>query len=323
MCDVQPATCNLQLATCLPACAQINADLVNEAPFFPLYSFSPLTPLLPMDIRFVKQEDIDKQLFNSCVHFATNGSVYGYDWYLNATAKDWDMLVEVENDSWVSVMPLPYEKNWLGRKQLRQPDLLPELAVFTVKALSQKRIQAFWDAIPDEFRGGTLTLEPASVPVDPGRFTAQRAGGSALLLDKSYEEIIGDFSPAYHEGLIRAEAAELRPLPSFKPEKLSAFWLEVHGKSATNEWKFHAMQRLMYQVLHRSWGGTHAVAGEDGKPLAMTFTVYSHGRIFPLFTAESPAGKSVGALTFLWDNLLKTHANKALKVRKEAITGVA
>ncbi|TXF90933.1 hypothetical protein FUA23_03795 [Neolewinella aurantiaca] len=272
-----------------------------------------------MDIRFVKQEDIDKQLYNSCVHFATNGSVYGYDWFLNATAKEWDVLVEVENDSWVSVMPLPYDKNWLGRLQLRQPDLVPELAVYSVKALSPKRIQSFWDAIPDKFRGGGLTVEPASVPADQGRFEVEAAAGSALLLNQPYEEIIGDFSPAYHEGLIRAEAAELRPQPSFKPEKLAAFWKEVNGSTATNEWAFHAMQRLMYQVLHRSWGGSHVMAGKDGEPLAMTFLVYSHGRIFPMFTAQSKKGKTVGALTSLWDNLLRTHAGKGLKLKKEEV----
>jgi len=216
-------------------------------------------------------------------------------------------------------MPLPYVKNWLGRTRLEQPRLLPELAVYSVRALSPKRIQAFWDAIPGEIRGGGLIVEPASVPQNPGRFTVAAAGGSALPLDQTYEGIIGDFSPGYHEGLIRAEAAKLQPLPSFKPEKLADFWLKVNGPSAGNEWEFHAMQRLMYQVLHRSWGGTHAVAGPDGEPLAMTFIVYSHGRIFPLFTAESAAGKTVGALTYLWDNLLKTHAEKKLKVRREDV----
>jgi len=272
-----------------------------------------------MDIRFVKQEDLDKQRYNSCVHFATNGNIYGYDWYLNATAKDWDLLVEVEDEGWVSVLPLPYVKNWLGRTNLAQPRLLPELAVYSVKPLNQKRIQAFWDAIPAEFRGGGLTVEPASVPRNPGRFTVQAAAGSALLLNQPYEEIIGDFSPGYHEKLIRAEDAGLRPLPSFKPEKLADFWLGVNGASADNEWKSHAMQRLMYQVLHRSWGNTQAVAGPDGEPLVMTFIVYSHSRIFPLFSVESPAGKSVGALAYLWDNILKTHAGKALKVRREEV----
>jgi hypothetical protein len=50
--------------------------------------------------------------------------------------------------------------------------------------------------------------------------------------------------------------------------------------------------------------------------------VYSHGRIFPLFATESKAGKAVGALTLLWDNLLKTHADKNLKVRREEVMGI-
>jgi hypothetical protein len=214
---------------------------------------------------------------------------------------------------------MPYVKNWLGRTKLEQPRLLPELAIFTVKPLSPKRIQAFWDAIPAEVHGGELTVEPASVPTNSGRFNVNTAGGSALFLNQPYTEIIGDFSPAYHEKLIRAEEAGVRPAPSFKPEKLAEFWLKVNGSSADNEWKSHAIQRLMYQVLHRSWGSTHAVADPDGNPLAMTFIVYSHGRIFPLFTVESPTGEAVGALTYLWDILLKTHAEKSLKVRREDV----
>ena len=273
-----------------------------------------------MDIRFVPQADLDKQLYNSCVHYATNGSVFGYDWFLNATAKDWDLLVEVENDRWVTVMPLPYVKNWLGRKKLQQPRLVPELAIYSCKPISGKRIQSFWEAVPAEFRGGSLTVEPASVPRQPVRFDVTAATGTALLLSQPYEEVIGDFSPTYHEGLIRAEEAELRPLPSFKPERLAEFWLANAGKSAGNEWLHHAMQRIMYQVLHRSWGGTQAVAGPDGKPLAMTFLIYSHERIFPLFTTESPAGARVGALAYLWDNLLRGHAGKNLKIKREAFT---
>ncbi|MEL7163130.1 MAG: hypothetical protein AAFN92_20385, partial [Bacteroidota bacterium] len=199
------------------------------------------------------------------------------------------------------------------------PRLVPELAVYSVKPLSPKRIQAFWDAVPDELRGGHLRVEPASVPKNPGRFTVDTATGAALFLDKPYEEVIGDFPPAYHEGLLLAEDHDLRPAPSFKPETLADFWLSANGKTPDNEWKYHAMQRIMYQVLHRSWGGSQAIVNANGDLLAMTFLVYSHGRIFPLFTTESAEGKKKGALTYLWDNLLRSHADRKLKIRREDI----
>ena len=176
-----------------------------------------------MKISHLTADDMDKQLYNSCVHFATNGSIYGYDWFLNATAKDWDFLVEEDEESWVSVMPLPKAKNWWGRQTLEQPRLIPELAVYTVRALSPKRIQSFWDAIPGEYRKGGLIVEPASVPKDTGRFTVEPAQGTVLMLNQDYDDIIGDFPPEYHEGLIRAQMAGLRPASSFKPERLADF----------------------------------------------------------------------------------------------------
>lgn len=269
-----------------------------------------------MNIRLVPREEFDKQLYDSCVHYATNGNIYGYHWFLNATTDDWDVLVE---DEWSSVMPLPKTKNWLGRTRLEQPRLISDLAIYSVNVLSPKRVQAFWDAIPDEYRSGNLTVEPASTPKANGRFTVEAASGTALTLNRPYEQIIEDFSPGYHEGLVRAEMARLRPASSFKPERLADLWLEVNGKTAENEWRYHAMQRVMYQVLHRGWGGTQAVQDDQGEILAMVFLAYSHHRIFPLFTVETTEGKSVGALTYLWDNILKSHAGKELKVKREEV----
>ncbi|NJB84419.1 hypothetical protein GGR26_000164 [Lewinella marina] len=265
-----------------------------------------------MDIRFIPQEEIDKQLYNSCVHYATNGSLYGYDWYLNATAKEWDLLVE--GDNYVSAMPLPKRRNWLGRTYLTQPTLVPDLAVYSVKPLSPKRIQAFWDAIPESYRGGNLTVEPASVPGHSGRFTVTAARGEALFLNQSYEEITDAFPPGYYDRMARAEAADLLPVPVLKPEAFAEFWLSVHGSGGENEWKFHAMQRIMYQILHRSWGNATGVQTRDGELLAVSFNAYSHGRVFPLFRAESARGADAGAMTLLYDTLLRSHAGRSLKV---------
>ncbi|MGB3800088.1 MAG: hypothetical protein WA952_09765 [Lewinella sp.] len=269
-----------------------------------------------MDIRLIPQAEIDKQLYNSCVHFATNGSLYGYDWYLNATAKEWDLLVE--GDNYVSAMPLPKRRNWLGRIYLTQPDLVPDLAVYSVKPLSPKRIQAFWDAIPEEYRGGELTVEPASVPKDPGRFTVTQAEEDALFLNEEYEAITDTFPPENYSRMSLSEEADLLPVPVLKPEAFADFWLKVNGEGSENEWKYHAMQRIMYQILHRSWGNAAGIQTRDGELLAVSFNAYSHGRIFPLFRAESEAGAQAGAMTLLYDTLLRSHAGRNLKIERFA-----
>lgn len=271
-----------------------------------------------MDIRFIPQEEIDKQLYNSCVHFATNGSIYGYNWYLNNTARDWDVLVE--GDQYFSVLPLPKVKNWLGQTLLEQPRLVPELALYSVRPLSPKRVQAFWDAVPDSFKKGKLVLEPWSIP-EQSRFQFSEATGSVLDLSPAYEKVIDDFPAAYFSELAKADLADLMPTGHLKPERLADLYQTYHPAKADKDWHFHTLQRLMYQALHRGWGAPFGLQTRDGELLAAYFLMYSHGRIFPLLKVVTPTGQQVGAATRLWDDILRGHCGRPLRVKREEIIG--
>lgn len=270
-----------------------------------------------MNIRFIPQEEIDRQLYNSCVHFATNGSIYGYDWWLNNTARSWDLLVE--GDNYVSALPLPHTKNWMGRQSLVQPRLVPELALYSVKPLSPKRVQAFWDAVPAQYKKGKLVLEPWSIPQQQGRFELEEATGSVLDLSPTYEEITDDFPPAFYSELAKAELADLLPTGHLKPERIAALYREQHGAGTEVDWHFHAIQRLMYQVLHRGWGGPWGIQDRNGEVLAAMFLIYSHGRLFPLAKTVTAAGAQLGAEALLWENILRAHAGRPLRIKREEL----
>lgn len=269
-----------------------------------------------MDIRFVPQAEIDRQLYNSCVHYANNGSIYGYDWYLNNTAKDWDLLVE--GDKYFSVLPLPHAKNWRGRLELRQPRLVPEMALYSVRPLSPKRVQAFWDAVPANYKAGKLTVEPWSIP-KTSRFSFTEAKGSVLNLSPTYEEVIDDFPSTYFSELAKAELADLLPTGHLKPERIAALYRQEQRGPGGTEWHFHAIQRLMYQALHRGWGAPFGIQDRNGEVLAVKFLMYSHGRIFPLLQIATPAGLSVGAGVRLWDDILRGHTARPLRIKREEI----
>lgn len=269
-----------------------------------------------MDIRFVPQEEIDRQLYNSCVHYANNGSIYGYDWFLNNTARDWDVLVE--GDQYFSVLPLPKGKNWLGRTVLQHPRLIPELALYSVRPLSPKRVNAFWDAVPAEFKKGELTLEPWSIP-EKSRFDFREATGTVLELSPSYEEVIDDFPATYFSELAKADLADLVPTGHLKPERIAELYRKGKGNAADAEWEFHALQRLMYQALHRGWGSPFGIQTREGEVLAAFFLLYSHGRIFPLVQIVTEEGKKLGARIRLWDDILRGHTSRPLRIKREEI----
>lgn len=97
-----------------------------------------------MNIQRIKRDEINKTKWNSCVHFATNGNICGYKWYIDAISKDWEALIEGDYES---VMPLIWKKNWIGRKQIYVPTLMREVGIYSANALSPKRVTTFLEAI--------------------------------------------------------------------------------------------------------------------------------------------------------------------------------
>ena len=58
-------------------------------------------------IRYVKHDDIDPDKWDECVRNAKNGLIYGYSFYLDHMAKNWDGLILGDYEV---VMPLPWNK---------------------------------------------------------------------------------------------------------------------------------------------------------------------------------------------------------------------
>ena len=93
-----------------------------------------------MEIRFIEGKDIDKVKWNSCIHYATNGNIFAYKWFLDYVAKDWHALVEGDYES---VFPLVWKKGLLGKDELYQPSLMRELGIYSINVLSRARVQRF------------------------------------------------------------------------------------------------------------------------------------------------------------------------------------
>ena len=263
-----------------------------------------------MDIRLVKQEDIDKVKWNSCVHYANNGNVFGYKWYLDHVAKDWDGLVEGDYES---VFPLVWRKGAWGGKVLYQPAYMRELGVYTINAASPGRVKAFLKAIPEDYQQVDIVLNEQNPVADELDFQKEKLINHQLLLTHSFEELEQQFSPRIAAALERAQTASLMLDANIKPESIADFYRRFTKDTKGKDRNFHTLQRIMYNVLHRGWGFASAVRDpNDGQPLAVNFFIYSHGRVMSLLPLVSPEGQRQGALEFLFHMLIRTHAGKPL-----------
>lgn len=262
-----------------------------------------------MEIRLVRQDEIDKVKWNSCVHYASNGNIFGYKWYLDHVAKDWDGLVEGDYES---VFPLVWRKGLWGGKVLYQPDLMRELGIYTINAPSPARIKAFLAAIPEEYKQIDIVLNEQNHYPDVPSFKTSIQTNHQLLLARPFEELEKEFAPEVEKEVAKAREAGVILDANIKPEAIADFYKQHTLDRKGKERNFHTIQRIMYNVLHRGWGFASAARSKEGALLAANFFIYSHNTMMSLLPLESPAGRELGALTFLFHMLIRTQANKPL-----------
>lgn len=257
-----------------------------------------------MKVRLIPREEIDKVKWNSCVHYATNGNIFGYMWYLDAMSRDWSGLVEGDYES---VMPLPNKQIRWGKQGLVQPPLIRELAIYSVNPPNNKRNEAFWAAIPEEYRHTDLYVDAFSQPFSEGYEISEKIN-HYLPLTEAYELLRERFSQAMIDQLEVAKAANLFPVSNLKPERIAD--LHRQANRQLSDVAYHGLQRIMYNILHRGWGFASGVMNDKQEVLAAEFFIFSHGRIMSLAPSQSKAGTEVNALAHLYDTMLRQQAGK-------------
>ncbi len=263
-----------------------------------------------MEIRFIAQEDIDRLKWDSCVHYANNGNVFGYSWFLNNTGKQWDGLVEGDYES---VFPLVWRYDWLKHKEVFQPILARELGLYSIHILSPNRIGQFLKAIPEEYRTVDIVLNeqnPFKTAID---FQHKTHHNYQMLLTAPYEEIRKGYAPELLNALDAAEELGIRPAGSLKPERLADFY-QKHSKdgNALRTQKFHALQRIMYNALHRGTGFIAGITDENDELLAANFFINGHRKLLGLIPIQSPKGATMHALDVLMNLMIQSNAGRPL-----------
>lgn len=259
-----------------------------------------------MDIQLIPHQEIDKVKWNSCVHYATNGNVFGYKWYLDTVAKEWDALVEGDYES---VLPLFITEH---TDVLEQPQLLREAGIYSIHLLSQKRAQAFIEAIPAQYTNIQLQLNEGIQLPEVMTYEVSMLKNHQLLLIDPYDTISQKYAPELMAQLKSEARKSLLPSSNVKPERIAQLFKETTASTQTQERTFHAYQRIMYNALHRGWGATFGVTDTNRNLLSAGFFIYSQGRMLQLVAATNPQGEKLGAYDYLMDNILQSHAGRPL-----------
>lgn len=257
------------------------------------------------NIIYLKQSQIDKVKWDSCVETADNGRIYGYSFYLDAMSKNWDALILNEYEA---VMPLTWNKK-MGVAYLYQPFLSAQLGVFG-KKVSEKTISDFIESIPSSFRYIDIALNKGNLSGIPTGFSIHRSN-YVLDLNFTYEYLYQNYKEniqrnikkAYQQGCFVQKDIEIE-----KIIELAVLQMKSHGHESKEN--INRFRTLYKGLLHRKMTITYGIVSADNKLLASCIFFLSHNRAYYILVGNHPDGKSSGASHALIDAFIKDNAGK-------------
>ncbi len=258
-----------------------------------------------MNIQYLTYQQIDKTKWDQCIANAPNGVIYGYSFYLDHMARNWDALIL--ND-YEAVMPLTWNKKY-GIQYLYQPFLTAQLGIFG-KTLTEELIGNFITTIPSKYKLIEISLNSGNIFSTPSGFSILRSN-YVLDLNKPYEDLYPSYRDNIRRNIKKAKQTGCTALKDFDVEKvieLALLQMRSYGKeSAENVDRF----RKLYQFLHaKQMATTYGIFSPQNELIASCVFFFSHNRAYYILVGNHPNGKTIGASHMLIDEFIKDHTGK-------------
>ncbi len=280
-------------------------------------------------IRLLSRKEIDPRRWNGCVYYALNSRAYAYTWYLDNVCEEWFGLVENEYES---VFPVVWKyKKYIGYKEIFQPPLTQQLGLFSMHVCSPTRLKWFIDALPADIRRVDMQLNFDNSAVQAlqgieGWSVSQRPN-FVLPLSRPYADLAADYSSNLRRKLRKGEKNGLFCSADIRPETFVDHVRAFHTKARTGlpESFYHTALRIIYAFQHRGQGNIFVAYDENKQFHAAVFLMVDGARLVNLINVSSEAGRESDAMSFLIDNIIRTHAGqlKMLDFEGSAIEGIA
>lgn len=246
--------------------------------------------------RLIPFNEIDKNKWNGTVHYAINGNVFGYYWFLKAVIGEWDAIVEEDYESVMPVLTKPLNSY--------QYYLLKELGPYSVNPLTDIRVKAFLDLIKRYNKSSQYPIHSHTSKRQFQSFTTSNRLKAVLNGGFDYEKLSKSYSDDLTEVLDVRGYDSVKISSGLKPEGL------VDLLSESDAYK-NALLRLMYNAMHRGIGFSSAIEDKSsGKILAASFFMNSNTTLYEILSF-STGGKKYRQL--IYDLLLRNNSGGPLR----------
>lgn len=250
-------------------------------------------------IQLVKRNQIDEEKYNHCITKSIESSIFGYSWYLDIIADNWDALVLNDYDA---VMPLPWRKK-AGFKYVYPPFWLIELGVFST--LKNVDVKAFINALFMNFRFVESRLNTQNQLLG---FPAQKLEMQIqmLSLKDSYETILLAYNRNRKRELKKANDVHLTEQWNDDPKNLIALFKDNVGQRVEKlqEKDYQVLLKLLNVCIERNVGEVLSIYEPKSKLVGSAFFLKHQNTVTALVVSSDFKNRDNGVNTFLNDRAI-------------------
>lgn len=260
-------------------------------------------------IRYLRNNEIDKALWDRCISSSPDGIVYAESWYLDIVSHGWDALVK---DNYESVFPLTWRKKW-NIHYLFQPYFTQQLGLFSINnTATENLVREFTEAIPEKFRLIEIQLNTGNKIDKLEHFRTNERVTHHLDLTANYESLKKKYSENLSRNIRRSKNSGLSlDQQSGFSEIIDLFRLNK-GKEVFNlgNSDYNTFRKLLAAATDRGNADIRYANDSEGKRIAGAIFLASKSSYIFIFSANTPDGKDSGAMAFLIDSFIRDHAGE-------------
>lgn len=262
-----------------------------------------------MDIKYLKNHQIDFKKWNWCISRSFNGIAYAYSWYLDIVSEGWDALVHGDYEI---VMPITHSKK-MGMKYFFQPLYTQQLGVFSLKQLSTEIVQEFIDSIPKELKFVNINLNKYN-KIANEKIKLKENKTFELDLIKPYEKIYKDYSTNTKRNIKKAENNNVKIINSVSANELINLMKTNLGPKvkALNEEHYNKIRQIISFGLKHNIGDLLGAYSSNNSLCAAAFFITTNNKSIYLFAASSSEGIENSAMFLLIDSFIKQFSERNL-----------
>lgn len=261
-----------------------------------------------MEISYLTYQQIDKTKWDDCISNAGNGLIYGYSFYLDEMAKNWDALVLLspQND-YNAVMPLTWNKKY-GIHYLYQPAFTACLGIFG-NTLNAELISAFLKAIPAKFKYWDIYFNAGNVFKLPA-FNLYERMNYVLHLDADYGSLYKAYRDNIKRNIKKSEQFGLSIQKGITIDGVIQLVKEQARSAAVINYEFIRFKSLFHILHKKEQAITYTVYSKEKQLMAAAVFLFSHNRAYYIMVGNHPNGKTLGASHALINAFIKDHAGQ-------------